>query len=191
VTRPTERSGSEYIVTGQFPPAGNNVVAFECLFDWNGSFRAIRTTTSGGGAGRPVAIEDMPRYCAREAASKFDQRPSTIVTYSAERNGPEYIVYGQYPPDGKNVTRFQCRFDQSRVFRVAEQRSAYAGLIGDEREDGEKKLRKLGYVKQTSNKEQNRLVSRWWNVSSGDCVNVTTNDGQVRSIRALDRTQCN
>src|SRR5262245_51799521 len=58
LTRPTERSGSEYIVAGQFPPGGANVVSFECVFDWNGGFRGIRTTTSGGGAGRPVAIEE-------------------------------------------------------------------------------------------------------------------------------------
>lgn len=69
-----------------------------------------------GGSGQVVAQRDMPRYCVGEASGAFGVRPQEISTLPLERSGGQYIVYGQYPPDGVNVTTFQCYFDAAGRF---------------------------------------------------------------------------
>lgn len=69
-----------------------------------------------GGSGQVVAQQDMGRYCAGEASGAFGVRPQEISTLPLERSGGQFIVYGQYPPDGTNVTTFQCYFDGSGRF---------------------------------------------------------------------------
>lgn len=72
-----------------------------------------------GGSGQVVAQQDMGRYCVGEASGAFSVRPQEISTLPLERSGGQYIVYGQYPPDGSNVTTFQCYFDSAgRFIRV-------------------------------------------------------------------------
>ncbi|MEX2517753.1 MAG: hypothetical protein WD969_00305 [Paracoccaceae bacterium] len=65
----------------------------------------------------PVNVEDMARYCVGEASGAFGVSPDQILTLPAEgRSGGAYSVHGQYPQDGSNTTRFECRFGPKRNF---------------------------------------------------------------------------
>ncbi len=57
-----------------------------------------------------VAEGDMQRYCQGRAAQKFHVSPRDIITLPVESAGNGSVVYGQYPPDGQNVTTFECHF---------------------------------------------------------------------------------
>jgi hypothetical protein len=63
-----------------------------------------------------VSEADMPAYCRGEASSTFGVRPQDLSTLPVERNGSGYWVYGQYPPEGSDVTAFEWRFDSAGVF---------------------------------------------------------------------------
>ncbi len=58
-----------------------------------------------------VAVKDMQRYCQGEASAKFGERPQDILTLPVERDHGMYSVYGQYPPEGQDVTLFICTFN--------------------------------------------------------------------------------
>lgn len=57
-----------------------------------------------------VALRDMSRYCAGEAAAAFDQRPSAITTQAPIQDQGMYSIFGQYPPSGSNPSMFICTF---------------------------------------------------------------------------------
>lgn len=122
LTLPLERSGDGFIVYGQYPQDGRDVTTFECHFGGGGRLKRVKATSDGGGgedrAGEPVAERDMQRFCMGEAADAFDQRPQDILTLPVERDPGGYVVYGQYPLEGRRVTTFECHYDSSRVFRT-------------------------------------------------------------------------
>jgi hypothetical protein len=64
----------------------------------------------------PVAGNQMQSYCQREAMTALETGPDFIVTLPVEHRGDSYVVYGQSPRSGTNVTTFECRFDSNRVF---------------------------------------------------------------------------
>ncbi len=57
-----------------------------------------------------VAQPEMAAFCTGEAAAKLGTRPRNILTLPVERSGGKYIVYGQSPADGADVTTFECTF---------------------------------------------------------------------------------
>lgn len=121
LTLPLERSGDGFVVYGQYPQDGRDVTTFECHFGGGGKWKRVKATSDGGDddqAGEAVAERDMQRYCMGEAADAFDQRPQDILTLPVERDSGGYVVYGQYPPEGRRVTTFECHYDRSRVFRT-------------------------------------------------------------------------
>ncbi|MBT8071730.1 MAG: hypothetical protein KJO80_14950 [Gammaproteobacteria bacterium] len=64
----------------------------------------------------PVAENQMQTYCRQEATTTLETGPDFIVTLPVEKRGNSYVVYGQSPRSGTNVTTFECRFDSNRVF---------------------------------------------------------------------------
>ncbi|MEO1457616.1 MAG: hypothetical protein AAFV49_08635 [Pseudomonadota bacterium] len=71
-------------------------------------------------SGPGVRRRDMQRYCQGEASAKFHQRPGNILTLPVERSRGRFIVPGQFPPRGRRVTTFECRFDANgRFLRVS------------------------------------------------------------------------
>lgn len=77
---------------------------------------AVPSQLPSFGGGMAVAVSDMGRYCVGEASAYFGQRPQNMATLPVEQYGGQYIVYGQFPPDGSNVTTFQCYFDGGGEF---------------------------------------------------------------------------
>ena len=70
-----------------------------------------------GAVGRsPVAKNQMQSYCQREAMTTLETGPDFIVTLPVESRGDSYIVYGQSPRSGTNVTTFECHFDSKGIF---------------------------------------------------------------------------
>jgi hypothetical protein len=70
-----------------------------------------------GAVGRnPVAKNQMQSYCQREAMTKLETGPDFIVMLPVESRGDSYVVYGQSPRSGTNVTTFECHFDSNHVF---------------------------------------------------------------------------
>lgn len=63
-------------------------------------------------AGDGVDEAAMRRTCRQSAASEFGQRPKHVLVLPVERNGDGYLVYGQYPEDGADVTTFRCKFNR-------------------------------------------------------------------------------
>jgi hypothetical protein len=57
-----------------------------------------------------VAQPEMAAFCTGEAAAKLGTRPRNILTLPVEKSGGTYIVYGQSPADGADVTTFECKF---------------------------------------------------------------------------------
>jgi hypothetical protein len=62
-----------------------------------------------------IAIAEMPRYCALEAASKFQVSPSNVTTESAKHTQGMYEVWGQYPAKPSPQV-FICSFNAERQF---------------------------------------------------------------------------
>lgn len=73
--------------------------------------------------GQPVAQSDMARYCMGEASGAFNVSPRDIATLPVEQISGGYVVYGQYPQTGQNVTTFECHFDSAGVFRTVQRHS--------------------------------------------------------------------
>ena len=70
--------------------------------------------------GDSVPQSQMQKYCQGEASAKLDVRPNYISTLPVERSGDQYVVYGQSPTSGSNVTLFECTFNKHGVFRGVE-----------------------------------------------------------------------
>jgi hypothetical protein len=49
---------------------------------------------------------------------RTSQRPQNILTLPLERDPRGFVVYGQYPPDGTNVTLFECHYSASGAFQT-------------------------------------------------------------------------
>jgi hypothetical protein len=59
----------------------------------------------------------MAAFCTGEAAAKLGTRPRNIMTLPVEKSGGKYIVYGQSPADGADVTTFECTFGSDGKYR--------------------------------------------------------------------------
>ena len=59
----------------------------------------------------------MAKFCVGEASAMFNLRPQEFSTLPVERDRGGYVVYGEFPADGINVTTFECHFDSSGAFR--------------------------------------------------------------------------
>jgi hypothetical protein len=57
-----------------------------------------------------ISKADMPRFCAGEAAAKFDVRPNAITPNAAFQVGGRYVVQGWFE-GGRGTTFFNCYFD--------------------------------------------------------------------------------
>jgi hypothetical protein len=64
-----------------------------------------------------VAEPEMAAFCTGEAAAKLGTRPRNILTLPVEKTGGKYIVYGQSPADGADVTTFECTFGSDRKYK--------------------------------------------------------------------------
>jgi hypothetical protein len=64
-----------------------------------------------------VAEPEMAAFCKGEAAAKLGTRPRNILTLPVEKSGGKYIVYGQSPADGADVTTFECTFGSDRKYK--------------------------------------------------------------------------
>lgn len=74
-----------------------------------------------------VAEPDMAAFCIGEAAAKLGTRPRNILTLPVEKSGGKYIVYGQSPAEGADVTTFECKFGSDRKYRGIKITSSPAG----------------------------------------------------------------
>jgi hypothetical protein len=63
-----------------------------------------------------VAEPELAAFCTGEAAAKLGTRPRNILTLPVERSGGNYIVYGQSPAEGADVTTFECTFGPDRRY---------------------------------------------------------------------------
>jgi hypothetical protein len=132
-TRPTnistdrwQKRGSDYVVTGQTPQSGYNITTFECVYGKRGMWKGFRVTgrnvNPGGGSGggshdSPVAESDMERYCAGEASAELGTRLTNISTDRWQKRGSNYVVTGQTPQSGHNVTRFECVYGKRGMWK--------------------------------------------------------------------------
>ena len=103
---------------------GNKVIRTQASgntqeFKWEGGKKIIVTFGDfssgggGGGAAGAIAVNDMSRYCAGEAAAKFRVSPRDITTQNAKKTQGMYEVWGQY---GSNAQVFICSFNAERRF---------------------------------------------------------------------------
>lgn len=74
----------------------------------------------GAGVGleaRVVGEPEMAAFCVGEAAAKLGTRPRNIMTLPVEKSRGTYIVYGQSPAEGADVTTFECTFGADRMYQ--------------------------------------------------------------------------
>jgi len=121
-TRPVERRGSDFVVYGQSSQNGKNNTSFECLFGKRGVFKGVSVTGTVGGSdgstsGNTVPEGQMQNYCQGEASAMLNTRPTNISTNPTQRRGTDFIVFGQSPRSGSNVTTFECVFGKRGVFK--------------------------------------------------------------------------
>lgn len=64
-----------------------------------------------------LSANQMPRFCAGEAAAKYSVRPQDITTNMAFRSGDNYVVQGYFDGQGGS-TFFNCFFDLDGSFRT-------------------------------------------------------------------------
>lgn len=74
-----------------------------------------------------VAESELAAFCTGEAAAKLGTRPRKIMTLPVEKSGGKYIVYGQSPADGADVTTFECKFGSDRKYQGIKITSRPAG----------------------------------------------------------------
>ena len=65
--------------------------------------------------------------------------------------------------------------------------SDYAGLVGKDRDDSEKRLGKLGFKKVHSGTEDGAMFSTWWNASTRECIEMRAKNGRVKTIGPSSR----
>lgn len=63
-----------------------------------------------------VSTGMMPRYCAGEAAARFDVSPRALTTNQAMRSGRNYVVQGYFDAGGR-TTFFNCYFGLDGSFQ--------------------------------------------------------------------------
>ncbi len=84
-------------------------------------FRGQRYEPDDGGDsgddGGNSAEREMKRQCHRQAATAFRQRPRDVLILPPERVSDGYLVYGQFPASGYDVTTFTCKFNDAGTFR--------------------------------------------------------------------------
>jgi len=56
----------------------------------------------------------MAAFCIGEAAAKLGTRPRNILSLPVEKSGGKFIVYGQSPAVGAEVTTFECSLGTDR-----------------------------------------------------------------------------
>lgn len=82
---------------------------------------ALAVSCAVGGAAtvqaKVVAEPEMAAFCTGEAAAKLGTRPRNILTLPVEKSGGKFIVYGQSPAEGADVTTFECTFGADRKYR--------------------------------------------------------------------------
>jgi hypothetical protein len=66
---------------------------------------------------RAVNEAVMRDTCKTSAAMAFGQRSKHVLVLPVERVNDGYLVYGQYPEDGPNVTTFTCKFNEKAIFK--------------------------------------------------------------------------
>jgi hypothetical protein len=64
-----------------------------------------------------VAAPQMAAFCVGEAAAKLGTRPRNIMTLPVEKSGGRYVVFGQSPSEGSDVTTFECSFGSDGKYR--------------------------------------------------------------------------
>lgn len=64
-----------------------------------------------------VAEAELAAFCTGEAAAKLGTRPRNILTLPVEKTGGKFMVYGQSPADGADVTTFECTFGADRSYK--------------------------------------------------------------------------
>jgi hypothetical protein len=114
-TDDVERRNNKYIVRGE-SRTGSDFTTFKCTFDKHGVFQRV-DVNGPSNSGNSVPQGQMRKYCQGEASAKLDVRPNHIATDDAYRRGGKYIVRGQTPKSGSNVTTFECTFDRDGVFQ--------------------------------------------------------------------------
>ena len=77
---------------------------------------ACAVSAAAAAQARIVAEPEMAAFCTGEAAAKLGTRPRNILTLPVEKTGGKYIVYGQSPADGADVTTFECTFGSDRKY---------------------------------------------------------------------------
>jgi len=81
-----------------------------------GSVLAGRAFAAEGPApGTVVPEEDMPMFCQKAAAARFDADLTGITTNTPIQRDGNYIVIGTVPGEDYNPG-FECRFDANRAF---------------------------------------------------------------------------
>ena len=92
---------------------------------------ALATACAVGAAAeahaKVVAEPKMAAFCTGEAATKLGTRPHNILTLPVEKSGGEYIVYGQSPAKGAEVTTFECKLGSDRKYQGIKITSRPAG----------------------------------------------------------------
>jgi len=78
------------------------------------------SNSSSNSSANSVPEGQMSRYCMGEASAELNENPRYIATQPAVRSGNRYVVIGQTPESGSNVTTFECTFDHNGVFRGVE-----------------------------------------------------------------------
>jgi hypothetical protein len=78
---------------------------------------ACAVGASSAAQAKIVAEPEMAAFCTGEAAAKLGTRPRNILTLPVEKSGGKYIVYGQSPADGADVTTFECKFGSDRKYQ--------------------------------------------------------------------------
>lgn len=78
---------------------------------------ACAVGTAPGAQAKIVAEPEMAAFCTGEAAAKLGTRPGNILTLPVEKSGGKYIVYGQSPTEGADVTTFECTFGADRKYK--------------------------------------------------------------------------
>jgi hypothetical protein len=78
---------------------------------------ACGIVAAGGAQAKVVAEPEMAAFCTGEAAAKLGTRPRNILTLPVEKSGGKYVVYGQSPAEGADVTTFECSFGSDRKYK--------------------------------------------------------------------------
>lgn len=66
---------------------------------------------------RAINESAMRETCKSAASMAFGERSKHVLVLPVERVNDGYLVYGQYPEDGPNVTTFSCKFNEKGNFR--------------------------------------------------------------------------